>query len=114
MLTIWHNPRCRKSRETLTIIEASQTPVTIRKYLDDAPTAVEVQDILNQLGFDDPRLLMRKGERMYKEQGLKTVTDAALLVKAMAGNPILIERPIVTNGKAAILGRPPEAVKSLL
>lgn len=114
MLTIWHNPRCRKSRETLAIIEEGETPVTIRKYLDDAPSTAEVQDILNQLGFDDPRLLMRKGERIYKEQGFKTVTDAALLVKAMVENPILIERPIVTNGKTAILGRPPEAVKSLL
>ncbi len=114
MLTIWHNPRCRKSRETLALIEGAGTAVTIRRYLDDAPTAVEIQNILKQLGFEDPRKLMRKGEAIYKEHGMKTVTDGDILVRYMAENPILIERPVVTNGKTAIIGRPPEAVKSLL
>ena len=114
MLTIWHNPRCRKSRETLSLLEASGKSITIRRYLDDAPSIEELNDILRQLGFADPRSLMRRGETIYKEQGLKTVTDSSLLVKAMAENAILIERPVVTNGQKAVLARPPEAVKALL
>lgn len=114
MLIIWHNPRCRKSRETLAILEASGQEVTIRRYLEDNPSQAELIDILNQLGFETPRALMRRGETIYKDKGLKSVTDSALLVKAMAENPILIERPVVTNGQKAILGRPPEAVKALL
>jgi len=113
MLTIWHNPRCRKSRETLAILESAGQEITIRRYLDESPTLAELTDILNQLGFDDPRALMRTGESIYKDQGLKSVTDSAFLVKAMAKNPILIERPVVTNGQKAVLGRPPEAVKAL-
>ena len=114
MLTIWHNPRCRKSRETLALIESSGKAVTIRRYLEDAPSIEELDDILQQLGITDPRGLMRRGEAIYKEQGLKSVTDSALLVKMMAQNPILIERPVVTDGQKAVLGRPPEAVKALL
>lgn len=113
MLTIWHNPRCRKSRETLALLETSGHDFTIRRYLEDQPTEAELTGILKQLGFEDPRLLMRRGEAIYKEQGLKSVTDTAQLVKAMAKHSILIERPIVTNGQEAVLGRPPEAVKAL-
>jgi len=91
MLTIWHNPRCRKSRETLALLESSGKAITIRKYLEDAPSVKELTEILNQLGFEDPRALMRRGK-----------------------NPILIERPVVTNGQEAVLGRPPEAVKAIL
>lgn len=114
MLEIWHNPRCRKSRETLALLESSGQAFTVRRYLEDSPTKEELSAILKQLGFDDPRALMRRGEAIYKEQGLKSVVDSALLVKAMAKNPILIERPVVSNGQKAVLGRPPEAVKALL
>jgi len=113
MLTIWHNPRCRKSREALALLETSGHDFTIRRYLEDWPTEAELTDILNQLGFEDPRLLMRRGEVIYKEQGLKSVSDTTQLVKAMAEYSILIERPIVTNGQEAVLGRPPEAIKAL-
>ena len=113
MLTIWHNPRCRKSRETLVLIEAAGIDVTIRKYLDDAPNHEEIKSILTQLGFDDPRSLMRRGEATYKEMGLKSASSAPKLIEAMVNNPILIERPVVTNGTQAIIGRPPEAVKTL-
>ena len=113
MLTIWHNPRCRKSRETLALVEAANIEVTIRKYLDDAPNQAEITSILDQLDFDDPRLLMRQGEAIYKNLGLKSISSAQKLVKAMVDHPILIERPVVTNGKKAIIGRPPEAVKRL-
>jgi len=114
MLTIWHNPRCRKSRETLALVESSEKAFTVRRYLDDVPSIDELTDILKQLGFDDPRALMRRGEAIYKDNDLKSVIDSGLLVKMMAKHPILIERPVVTNGQKAVLGRPPDAVKALL
>ncbi len=114
MLTIWHNPRCRKSRETLALIEAASADVSVRRYLEDAPSVAEIEDMLQQLGFDEARALMRRGEAIYKEKGLKSVSSAQELIKAMAENPILIERPVVSNGHKAIIGRPPEAVKPLL
>lgn len=114
MLTIWHNPRCRKSRETLALIEAAGADVIIRKYLEDVPSVDEISAMAVLLGFDDPRAFMRRGERLYKDLALKSESSARNLVQAMADNPILIERPIVSNGKQAVIGRPPEAVKALL
>ena len=113
MLTIWHNPRCRKSRETLALIEAAGVDVSIRKYLEDTPDKTEITSALAQLGFEEPRKLMRKGEKIYKEMELKTVESDSKLIAAMAENPILIERPIVFDDVKAVLGRPPEAVKVL-
>ena len=114
MLTIWHNPRCMKSRQTLALIEAAGVGVTVRNYLDDAPNGDEITSVLAQLGFDDPRSLMRRSETIYKEMGLKSELSVDILVQAMANHPILIERPVVTNGAKAIIGRPPEAVNVLL
>ncbi|MEP3654505.1 MAG: arsenate reductase (glutaredoxin) [Litorimonas sp.] len=114
MLTIWHNPRCMKSRQTLALIEAAGVDFKIRKYLDEVPSADEVMTILAQLDLEDPRSLMRRGESVYKELKLKTESSGVKLVQAMADHPILIERPIVTNGVRAVIGRPPEAVKALL
>ena len=113
MPTIWHNPRCRKSRETLALIETEGVGVNIRRYLDDAPSREEIFEILSQLGFDHPRLLMRRGEKTYKELALKSEESVEKLVQFMTENPILIERPIVSNGIKAIIGRPPESVKTL-
>ena len=113
MLTIWHNPRCRKSRETLALIEAAGVDVTIRKYLDDTPSREDIRSILAQLGLENPRSLMRRGEQVYKVMELKTVTSVEKLVHAMVKHPILIERPVVTDGVRSIIGRPPEAVKAL-
>ena len=113
MRTIWHNPRCRKSREPLALIEAAGVPVTCRKYLDESPDRDDILSVLSQLGFEDPRALMRKGERIYKEMELKTVTSADVLIDAMVNHPILIERPVVFTGSQACIGRPPEAVKAL-
>ena len=114
MITIWHNPRCRKSRETLALIESANVVFSVRRYLEDVPTVAEITEVLIQLGFEDPRGLMRRGEAIYKDLNLKAEMDSSVLVNAMAENPILIERPVVTNGKIACLGRPPEAVKRLL
>ena len=113
MLTIWHNPRCRKSRETLALIENAGVDVTCRKYLEDSPSRDELVSVLSQLGFDDPRLLMRKGERIYKDMALKSVFSQDKLIDVMVDFPILIERPIVFNGVKACIGRPPEAVNAL-
>ena len=103
-----------KSRQTLALIEAAGSDVTVRKYLEDVPRVGEILEILEQLGVKDPRTMMRRGESLYKELNLKSEDSADNLVQAMAEHPILIERPIVSDGARAIIGRPPEAVNSLL
>ncbi len=113
-LTIYHNPRCSKSRQTLARIEqAGQTP-QIRRYLDTPVSRAELEDLLSQLGFETPRELMRTKETLYKDLDLKDVDDKDRLIAAMLSHPKLIERPIVSNGETAILGRPPENVDTLL
>ncbi len=114
MLFIWHNPRCSKSRQTLALIEAAGVEVHIRYYLKDAPSVGEIKDMIAQLGMDDPRALMRTGEAIYKDEGLRNISDPAVLIGKMAEFPILIERPLVSNRHTAIIGRPPEAVNTLL
>lgn len=113
-VTIWHNPRCSKSRQTLALIEEKGASPEIVTYLDTPPSAGEIKAVLKLLG-KSPRDLMRKGEAEYKDQGLD---DEALsddqLIAAMIKTPKLIERPVVlANGKAA-LGRPPESVLDIL
>lgn len=114
MLTIWHNPRCTKSRLTLAMVEESGLDYTMRLYLDDRPTPAEIKSMVERLGFDHPQALIRTCEEIYKELGLKDVSDANALLEAMSSNPILIERPIVSDGTRAFIGRPPELVKPLL
>ena len=111
MITIWHNPRCSKSRQTLTLIE-DKGDVTIRKYLEDAPGVDELRSARDLLGLKAIDM-MRPKEAAFKDMGLSKTDDDETLIAAMAANPKLIERPIVfANGKAA-LGRPPEAVLTL-
>lgn len=114
MITIWHNPRCSKSRQTLTLIEAAGVPVSIRRYLEDAPTAAEIAQVRDVLGLASVREMMRGGESVFKELKLGPDTPETALIAAMAAHPILIERPIVIAGGRAVIGRPPEAVKTLL
>lgn len=112
-VTIWHNPRCSKSRATLALLQKSGIEPTIRLYLEDAPSAAELREVLGVLGIE-ARGLVRKGEPAYKEAGLSAESSEKDLIEAMAGYPKLIERPIVhANGKARI-GRPPEAVLDIL
>jgi len=113
-LTILHNPRCSKSRQTLALIEQAGITPKIIKYLDNPPTKAELKTILEKLGFETPQELMRKGEAIYKELGLKNEIDPDKLIDAMIAHPKLIERPIVQSEKDAILGRPPENVNKLL
>lgn len=113
-VTIFHNPRCSKSRQTLALIEDNGVAAEVVLYLEDTPSSSQLQGIIKKLGIS-PRELLRKGEEAYKTLGLSDVnlSDAAL-VKAMVSNPKLIERPIVVSGDKAILGRPPENVLELL
>ena len=110
--TIWHNPRCSKSRQTLALLGERGISPTVRLYLDDAPSTSEVAEVLQHLGIK-PWELLRRGEKVFKALGLdKDAADEAL-VEAMSANPILIERPIVIHGGDAALGRPPESVMRL-
>ncbi|UII32007.1 arsenate reductase (glutaredoxin) [Fulvivirga ulvae] len=113
MLTIYHNPRCRKSRETLNIIEDSGAMVEVVEYLKTPPAKGDLKRIVEKLGIK-PEDLIRKGETVYKEKYKgKSLTDDEW-IDAMEENPILIERPIVVKGDTAVIGRPPENVKDLL
>lgn len=111
-VTIYHNPRCSKSRQTLELIRAKGIEPMIVEYLRETPSAAEIKGLLEKLG-KAPCDIIRKGEAVYKELELKTAGDDAL-IEAMAANPILIERPIVVNGDKAALGRPPEDVLGIL
>lgn len=112
MTTIYHNPRCSKSRQTLQLLEENDIQPTIRLYLQDNPSVDELETILKQLDIS-PLELMRTKESLYKELGLnKDSTDDERL-QAMHKNPGLIERPIVIHNNKAKLGRPPESVLEL-
>ncbi len=111
--TIYHNPRCSKSRETLALLESNGVTPKIVKYLETPPSAAELKTLIAQLGIT-PADLVRKSEDLYKTQFAgKTLTDAQW-IEAMVKHPVLIERPIVVKGRSAVLGRPPENVKKLL
>ena len=113
-VTIFHNPRCSKSRQTLSLIQEKNIDINIIEYLKTPPDISQLKQILKQLGYE-PRQLIRKSEQIYKDLDLgnenKTAED---LVIAMAQNPILIERPIVLSGEKAAVGRPPESVLNIL
>ncbi len=113
-VTIYHNPRCSKSRQTLELLKEKGIEPEIVKYLETPPTADELRAILKKLGMK-PRDLMRKREKEYKELGLgdESLSDDAL-IQAMVEHPRLIERPIVLHKNKAALGRPPEQVLDIL
>ena len=112
-VTIYHNPRCGKSRDTLAILEAKGVEPEIVEYLKTPPTKEELRSILKKLGMQAEQIA-RKGEDVYKQQFAgRTLTDEQWL-DALAKNPILIERPIVVKGSKAVIGRPPENVLALV
>ncbi len=111
---IYHNPRCSKSRQTLALLEENGVEPEVILYLETPPSAKELKAVLAALGAA-PREAMRRKEAPYKDLALDNPKKAdAALIKAMVENPILIERPIVINGKRAAIGRPPEAVLDIL
>ncbi|RVU34266.1 arsenate reductase (glutaredoxin) [Hwanghaeella grinnelliae] len=112
-VTIYHNPRCSKSRQTLTLLQDKGIEPEIVEYLKTPPGADEIADVLKKLGIE-ARALMRTKETVYKELGLSQVDDEKALIKAMAENPVLIERPVVIKGSKAAIGRPPEQVLEIL
>lgn len=113
-VTIYHNPRCSKSRETLQLIEQRHIQPQVVEYLKSPPSVTELQTLVKQLGFASARELMRSKEDDYKRLNLAEETDETKLLEAMVAHPKLIERPIVVIGHQARLGRPPEAVIELL
>ena len=112
-LTIWHNPRCSKSRQTLALLEDRGLSPEIRRYLEDAPAETELRSAAAALGLA-PIDMMRTGEAEFKAEGLSRNSDDATLFAAMARIPKLIERPIVFNEGKAAIGRPPESVLAIL
>ncbi len=112
MITIWHNPRCSKSRQTLALLQ-ERGDVTIRRYLKDAPTVAELKSVCALLGGTAIDM-MRPKEAQFRELGLSKSDSDTALFEAMSTNPILIERPIVFIAAKAAIGRPPEAVLDIL
>ena len=113
MLKILHNPRCRKSRETLSLIQGKGIEVEIVEYLKEAPSADELRSILEMLQLS-PEQLLRKGEAVFKENFKGKDLTNEEWIEAMVTNPVLIERPIVIKGDQAVIGRPPENVNAFL
>ncbi|OZB05743.1 MAG: arsenate reductase (glutaredoxin) [Idiomarina sp. 34-48-12] len=113
-VTIYHNPRCSKSRQTLQLLEQHHIEPKVIEYLKTPPSVTEIQTLIQQLGFISARELMRSKEDTYKALDLATEQDENKLMQAMAEHPKLIERPIVVVGNQARLGRPPESVLEIL
>lgn len=110
--TIWHNPKCSKSRTALEILQEKGVETEVVKYLESVPTKEMIKELLAKLNIS-ARELMRTKEEVYKELGLKEITDEESLIDAMVANPKLIERPIVILDNKAIIGRPPEKILEL-
>ena len=113
-VTIYHNPRCSKSRQTLALLEEKGVAPDIVEYLKTPPSAAELKAILKKLGLK-PQKIVRTTDARYAELGLKErAVSEDDLIALMAKNPILIERPIVVSGNKAAIGRPPETVLAIL
>ncbi len=114
-VTIYHNPRCSKSRQTLMILNSrSDCDTEVVEYLKTPPSIYALREILNLLGLG-PRELMRTNEKPYKDEQLDSIdlSDDDLMAK-MIEHPVLIQRPIVVSGNKAVIGRPPEQVLEIL
>ena len=114
-ITIIHNPRCSKSRQTLSLLQERGISPAIVEYLKHPLSVQELKDIFKKLNVESVREMMRTKESEYKDANLgdSTVNDDALF-QAMSSTPKLIERPIVVNGDSARIGRPPESVLEIL
>lgn len=117
-MEIWHNPHCSKSRATLELIEQAGVEPTVRRYLDDPPTAGELAHVLDRLGID-PWDLTRLTEDRAKELGMagwpRDDANRQRWIETLADNPRLIERPVVlADDGRAVIGRPPENARTLL
>lgn len=111
--TIYHNPRCSKSRNTLALLQENGVDPQVVLYLETAPDVREIKGLLSKLGISAAELV-RRGEGEYKDSGLGKDSGDEEIILAMAAHPKLIERPIVVKGERAVLGRPPENVLGLI
>ena len=111
--TLYHNPRCSKSRATLALLQEQGIEPKVVDYLKTPPSAAELRSVLDKLGIA-PEQLVRKGEDVYKSKYAGRHLSDAQWIEALLADPILIERPIVVSGRRAVLGRPPENVRQLL
>ncbi|MDU5454089.1 arsenate reductase (glutaredoxin) [Pseudescherichia vulneris] len=114
-VTIYHNPRCSKSRETLSLLQSHGVEPQVVLYLETPPDAATLRNLLKMLNLSSPRDLMRQKEELYRTLNLADngLTEEAL-IQAMVENPKLIERPIVVKHGQARIGRPPEQVLEIL
>ena len=113
MITIYHNPRCTKSREGLVEIESLEKPFTIRKYFDEPFTKEELTEVLQKLGFK-PLELVRTKEKIWIEHYKGKELSDKDIIEAMLLHPKLIERPIVVNGDKAVMARPKEVINEII
>lgn len=109
---LWHNARCSKSRETKELLIDLDPDLEVREYLKDSPTRAEIESLLDALGVEDPRQIIRTGEDAYKQLDLAEA-DREELIDAIVDSPILLQRPIAVRDGKAVVGRPPELVKQL-
>jgi len=114
MIDYWHNPRCSKSRAGLALLQEHGAEVTVRRYLEDAPSAEELAAARAALGNPPAIEMMRPGEALFRELGLARSDSNARLIAAMVEHPRLIERPLAISGARAVIGRPPERLLGLL
>ncbi len=113
MIKIWHNPKCSKSREAMSILEENSCKSDVVEYLKDTPNEDEIKDTLKMLGLS-ARELMRTKEDIYKELNLADEKDDEKLIIAMVKNPILIERPVLFKDGKAIIGRPTSKIAEFI
>lgn len=112
-MKIYHNPRCSKSRQGLAILEASNQPFQIIKYLETPISENELIEIVKLLRIK-PIELVRKNESVWKENYKNKNLSDSQLIKVMVANPKLIERPIVINNGKAVIGRPPQLIENIV
>lgn len=110
---IYHNPRCSKSRETLALLREHGVEPEIVEYLKTPPSAAEVEELLSKLG-GEPHALLRSKEEPYARLELSRKSTRAEVARAIAKEPVLLERPVVVVGKRAAIGRPPQKVLEIL
>lgn len=112
-IVLLHNPRCSKSRQALALLEERGAAFREVRYLDEPLDAAGLRALMAKLGTDDPNAIVRSKEDLYRELELEDA-DADRLVDAVAGHPVLMERPIAIRGDRAVVARPPERVLELL
>jgi arsenate reductase (glutaredoxin) len=113
MITIYHNPRCTKSREGLNEIESLQQSFTVRKYLEDPFTKSELEEVIKKLNIKPIELVRTKENIWIKNYKGKELSNAQI-IEILLKNPKLIERPIIVNGNKAVIARPLEKIKEII